>query len=266
MTPRQVRAALRRHFNGAGFVEEGPRFVCETPQLTHCVEVTAVRRLPGSIQFHHCVSLKGQAEPAMTEELASHGHHSPYPRIWSATSVDASLVLDQVLAICRSFQTRLDVAHFFSDRFRPDAEEGRIEVDPFGAPNSLSAAESAQALKRIALELLKDDFSLIPRQGEFELWSSNQEVEGYRHCVYLEPNYSCTLAVLVTLALPAKVIASGIRHDNERRMLMAAPKRVFFSGGRPLLISTSAVSFDGHTQIRRALVDHLRQHPPHLLR
>jgi hypothetical protein len=265
MSPRQVRSALRAHFGGAGFVEEGPRFISQTEQLTHCVEVAAVRRLAGSIQIHHHVSLKGRGNPTLTEELASHGHHSPYPRIWSAGSVDAGLVLDQVSAICRSFQTRLDLAHFFSDRVRPGAEEGPIEADPFGTPNSLSAAESSQSLKRIARELLDEDFSLVPRQGDFELWASNQEVQGYRHCVYLETNYSCTLAVLVNFALPAMIIAGGITHERERRMLMVAPKQVLFRGSRPLLIPTSAVSFDGDGQIRSALIEHQAQNPPHLL-
>ena len=120
MTPRQVRAALRGRFSDAGFTEAGSAFICQTPDLMHRVEVAAVRRLAGSIQIHHSVAPTGPApQPVLTEELASHGHDSPYPRLWSAASVDGGLVLAQVLAIRRSFQTAQDLAHYFSDRHHP---------------------------------------------------------------------------------------------------------------------------------------------------
>ena len=141
MTPKKVRATLRKHFCDAGFVEDGPRFSRQSQELTHCVEVTAVRGLSGSIQIHHHVSLTGQAQPLLSEELASHGHHSTFPRIWSAASVDERLVLEQVTAIYRSFQTRQDIVHFFSDRYQHGDELGLPGALPPAPINSLSSAE-----------------------------------------------------------------------------------------------------------------------------
>lgn len=265
MTPRQVRAALRRHFNAIGFVEEGSSFVCQTPQVTHAVEVNAVRRLPDTIQIHHRVASHATTALALTEEISSHGHNSPYPRIWSASSIDPTLVLEQVGAIYRSFQTRDDLAHFFSDRGHP--EHGLIPPD---APvaiglNSMSAAESSQALGRLAHELLGGDFSLVPRRADFELWASKQDIEGFRHCAYVDANQSSTLAVVVTFALPAPLIAGGLRTDAAVRMLMTTPKKVLFGHGRPILLPLSASQVSDLTEARAALAVHLADHPPHRL-
>ena len=265
MNPKKVRAALRKHFCDAGFVEDGPRFVRQSQELTHCVEVTAVRGLSGSIQIHHHVSLKEQTQPLLSEELASHGHHSTYPRIWSAASVDERLVLDQVTAICRSFQTRQDLVHFFYDRYQRSDGLGLPGALPPAPINSLSAAESARVLQRLAREMLNEDFSLVPREADLELWSHKGEVEGYRHCVYLEANYSSTLAVLVTFALPAKLIASGFGGESALRMLMVTPKKVFFSAGRPLLLPMTTPLSNAYRQVRTELNEHLGLHPPHLL-
>ena len=265
MNPKKVRAALRKHFGDAGFAEDGPRFVRQSQELTHCVEVTAVRGLTGSIQIHHHVSLKGQTRPLLSEELASHGHNSTFPRIWSAESVDERLVLDQVTAIYRSFQTRQDLVHFFSDRYQRSDELTLPDTLPPAPLNCLSAAESASVLQRLAREMLNEDFSLVPREAEFEIWWYKKEVDGYRHCVYLEPNYSSTLAVLVTFALPAQAIAGGLRSENARRRLMVTPKQIFFSDGRPLLLPISTPSPNAYFQVRTELNGLLQLHPPHLL-
>lgn len=265
MTPRHARTALRSHFRSAGFVEEGTRFVYQTPELQHSVEVTAVRRLSGFVELLHQVSAKGHAEMMLSEELASHGHNSPYPRIWSATSIDPSLVLDQVSAIIHTFQTLNDVAHFYSDRphARTDATLGHA-ASPAKA-HSLSAADACRELMRLAREILGQGFSLVRQNDEFELWVSNEEVEGFRHCAYVEANYSCTLAVVVYFALPAGVIARGFRHDDARRRLLIAPKRVFFDAGRPVLVSLSHSSPRDTAAIGAALLAQLQDHPPNLL-
>ena len=266
MTPRQVRAALRGRFSDAGFTEAGSAFVCQTPDLMHRVEVAAVRRLAGSIQIHHSVAPTGPAQqPVLTEELASHGHDSPYPRLWSAASVDGGLVLAQVLAIRRSFQTAQDLAHYFSDRHHPGDAMSVPHALPPSAANSLSAAEASAVMQRLAREILSQGFSRVGSQDDFECWSADLEVEGFRHCVYLEANSSCTLAVLVGFALPTKVVEGGLRSESARRQLMVAPKRVVFSAGRPLLLPMSAAPFEARQQVRSALDDHLGQHPPHRL-
>ena len=131
--------------------------------------------------------------------------------------------------------------------------------------NSLSAAESSRVLQRLAREILGKDFSLVPREADFELWSKKREVEGYRHCVYLEPNYSSTLAIFVTFALPAKIIAGGLRNESALRLLMVTPKHVFFSSGRPLLLPMTTPLSNAYTQVRTELNEHLGLHPPHLL-
>jgi hypothetical protein len=131
--------------------------------------------------------------------------------------------------------------------------------------NSLSSAESSRVLQRLAREILNEDFSLVPREADFELWSHKREVEGYRHCVYLEPNYCSTLAVLVTFALPAKIIAGGFGGENALRRLMVTPKQVFFSSGRPLLWPMTTPPSNAYMQVRTDLNEHLERHPPHLL-
>jgi hypothetical protein len=173
--------------------------------------------------------------------------------------------LEQVTAIYRSFQTRQDIVHFFSDRYQHGDELGLPGALPPAPINSLSSAESSRVLQRLAREILNEDFSLVPREADFELWSHKREVEGYRHCVYLEPNYCSTLAVLVTFALPAKIIAGGFGGENALRRLMVTPKQVFFSSGRPLLWPMTTPPSNAYMQVRTDLNEHLERHPPHLL-
>lgn len=265
MSPRQVRAALRTHFSGLGFIEDRSHFVCQTAELQHTVEMTAVRRLPGTIQVHHEVSLAGQADPLLTEEISSHWHNSPYPRIWLASSIDPSLLLEQVAAICRAFQTRRDLAHFYSDRVRPGAEHLWLDASECNEPKSLSATESSRALRRLAEDVLSGAFTLVSKQADFDLWASARETEGFRHCAYLESNQTCTLAVVVTFSLPARVVAGGLRSEQGIRMMMVAPKRVLLSRGRPMLLPLSVSPWVDCKPARAALVEHLMQHPPHLL-
>lgn len=263
MTPRQVRAALRNHFNGIGFVEQGSRFVSRSGALVHAVDVAAVRRLPGTVEVHHHVALTEQAPPLLTEEIASHGHQSPYPRIWTASAVDPSLVMQQVVAIVNAFQTAHDIAHFQSDRVQPDPALPSTALTAAGQPHSLSAAQTSKALQRWAQAVLGEQFSRVPASLGFELWASRQVSEGFQHAAYLEANTSATLAHVVIFSLPAQVLASKLRADSARRALMTAPKQVLFSQGRPVLLPLAAAQVCGGEDARAALVDYLGQNPPH---
>ncbi len=265
MTPKQVRAALRNVFSNAGFVLDGPVFARQSQELAHRVEILAVRRIAGYVEIHHHVSPSGDAQPIVSEELASHRHNSAYPKIWSAASVDGRLVVEQVSAIYQTFQTNHDLAHFLSDRF----SYGEAPKAPNGSwpssPNSLSAAETTQVLQRLAREFLRDGFSLVRGNPDFEIWSYDQAVEGYHHCLYFESNYSGTLADLVTFSLPSNIIEDGLQSDAARRMLMVAQKNVLFCGGRPLLIPLTGGSFNLNAQFFAELTEYLRLNPPHLL-
>lgn len=75
-TPRQVRAALRTDFASTGLHEEGAGFIREEPDLVHGVEITAVRRLPSSIQILHDVVLKSDQRVVLIQEIVSHGFKS----------------------------------------------------------------------------------------------------------------------------------------------------------------------------------------------
>lgn len=265
MTPRQVRAALRSHFNGIGFVEQGSRFVSRHGHLVHAVDVAAVRRLPDTVEIHHHVALSEQAPPLLTKEISSHGHNSLYPRIWAASSVEPSLVLQQVAAIFRAFRTKHDIAHFQSDRALPGHELCSTEVPAMSEPNSLSAAETSNALRKLAQEVMGNQFSMVSGGLGFDLWASRQESEGFRHYAYIEANQSATLANVVILSLPVHVLAGNLRADSAVRALMTAPKQVLFSRGRPVLIPLSAPQGSDCEEARAALAEHVRQNPPHLL-
>jgi hypothetical protein len=262
---RQARAALRSHFQSAGFAQAGSCFVHETAELRHSVELTAVRRISGFVQLMHQVSAKGQTQVLLSEEIASHGHGSPFPRIWSASSIDPCLLLDQVSAIVQAFQTLSDLAHFYSDRpnARPDAS-----FDHTGSRNSahsLCEEDTARILTRLGREIFGESFSLVTKGLEFELWVDKQEVGGFRHCVYLEPNFSCTLGIVVHLSLPAKLIARGFSHEDALRKLIAASKHILFDAGRPVLLPLLQASPSNIAAIHNALLVYLREHPPNLL-
>lgn len=265
MTPKQVRAALRSHFDGIGFVEQGSRFVAQAGELAHAVEVAAVRRLPGMIEIHHHVALSAQGTPLLSEEISSHGHNSPYPRIWAASSVDPLLVMQQVAAIFRAFQTKTDLAHFLSDRTHPELELSSKDTPETGALNSMSAAETSKALRRLAQEVMGEQFSLLPGGVGFDLWASRQEIQGFRHTAYVEANRSATLAAVVIFSLPAQLLAANLRAESAVRKLMTAPKKVLFGGGRPILLPLAASQDADYEDVRAALHEHVQHNPPHLL-
>jgi len=265
MTPKQVRTALRSHFSSAGLVEQGSRFVSRLGELTHAVEVAAVRRLPGTIEIHHHMALSDKATPLLTEEISSHGHNSPYPRIWTASSVDPSLVLQQVGAILRAFRTQHDVAHFLSDREHQGHELCLTDTPATEKPNSLSSAQTSKALLELAREVMGEQFTQVPGGVGFNLWASRQETEGFRHAAYLEANHSATLADVVIFSIPAQVLAGSLRADSARRKLLTAPKQVLFSLGRPVLLPLSVSQNADYEEARAALAEHVRQNPPHLL-
>lgn len=266
MTPRQVRAALRGAFAAAGFAEEGSQFVAHTAELTHAVDVAAVRRLPGTVQIHHHVHLRGRAVPALTEELASHRLGTEYPVIWSAAAVDAGLLMAQVLAIHRVFRTRHDLAHHFADREPPHPDAGLSDAGggADGPASSLTAAQAAAILQRLARELLDGDFALVPSGDDYEIWASRQAIDGFHHCAYVEANTSATLATIVGFALPAAAIDDRLRHDDSRRQLFRAHRQVVFRDARPLLMPmTAAPLADADAAaIRAALAEHRAQNPP----
>lgn len=266
MTPRQVRAALRPTFLAAGLREEGPRYVYETPEVLHSIEVTAVRRLAGCVQIHHQILLKPGREVVLTQEVESLGFQSAYPRIWSAECVDSQLVLEQVSAACGAFRTARDIAHFLSDRSHPDLRIEASHAGPQAPANTLCDSQAQQAVQRIARELLAPEFELVPRDEQFEVWSSNQEIEGYRHCAYVQANETCTLAHVEMFALSAAVVQGRFRSDDALRSLMTAPKSALFVAGRPALVPMTAGQAVDWAPIRRALLAHLSEHPPHLQR
>lgn len=96
MTPRQVRTGLRGPLLAVGFHAVGSRFVHETPELVHSVDVTAVRRLDGHVQIHHEIALIADWRVVLTQEIVSHGFQSAFPRIWAVESVDPQLVLQRM--------------------------------------------------------------------------------------------------------------------------------------------------------------------------
>ena len=244
----------------------GPRFVLETPEVVHNIDVSAVRRLQGCIQIHHEIALKRDGKVVLTQEIVSHGFQSSYPRIWSAGSVDPRLVLDQVTAICRSFGTERDIAHFLSDRSHPDVLSDSappLHADPAG---TLCASQAQQTVQQIARELLASRFSLVPRHEPFEVWYSHDEIEGYRHCAYVQANETCTLAHVEMFALPAAVLQTCFRNDDALRMLMTAPKSALLANDRPVLIPMVPGEAVDYAPLRKALRSHLDENPPHLLR
>lgn len=265
MTARRVRTALRAPLREAGFAEEGTQFVHRTAELQHRIEVAGVRRMAGFVQLHHHIALADEPNAWLTEELASHRLGSPYPRIWATASLDAGLVLDQALAIRDAFRTARDVAHFCSDRPHLAPLGALGPSVPAGSPASLSAAETSHALAKLGRDILGPTFHLAPRTETFELWIGNAEVGGFRSGAYLEANLSCTMAVVVTFALPSQVFSRGFRHDDARRRLWQAPKRVFFDAGRPLLLPLMRGAPIDTAALGAALTTQLASRPPNLL-
>ena len=261
---RRVRTALRTPLRDAGFVEEGTQFVHRTPELAHRIEVTAVRRIAGFVQIDHHVALAAEPNAWLTQELASHRLGSSFPTIWAEAAVDARLVLDQAVAIRAAFRTVGDVAHFCSDRPHLAPTWALGDAAPSATSASLSEAETSQALARLGCEIFAPSFSLAPPTESFDLWIGHAEVGGFRHGAYVEANVSSTLAVVVTFALPSKVFSRGFRHDDARRALWRAPKRVFFDGAPVLLPLTRGALIDTAT-LSAALAVHLASHPPNLL-
>jgi hypothetical protein len=262
---RRVRTTLRAPLRDAGFVEEGTQFVHRTHELAHRIEVTAVRRISGFVQIDHHIGLAAEPNAWLTQELASHYLGSSYPTIWAEAAVDARLVLDQAVAIRVAFRTVDDVAHFCSDRPHLAPPWAQGDASPSATPASLSEAETLQALARLGREILGRRFALAPPTESFDLWIGHAEVGGFRHGAYVEANVSSTLAVVVTFALPSKVFSRGFRHDDARRALWRAPKRVLFDGGRPVLLPLRRGALIDTTTLSAALDVHLASHPPNLL-
>jgi hypothetical protein len=261
-TARQVRTALRLPLCDAGFTAEGTAFVHRTPALQHRIEVTGVRRMQGFVQMHHHIGLASETTDWLTEELASHGHGSGYPRIWSAAAVDVGLVLAQVNALRDAFRHVADVAHFCADepdRAPPWAQGAAAHA---AALSSLSAAECQQALAQVGQALLAPNFNLLPPTETFDLWVARAEHGGFRHGAYLEANPGRTHAVVVVFALPASVFARGFRHDEARRRLWLAPKQVLFDAGRPVLLPLRRGAPLDTASLGVALAVHLARHPP----
>jgi hypothetical protein len=154
LTARHVRTALRAALQDAGFTAEGAQFVHRTPELQHRMEVTGVRLLPGFVQMHHHIGLGGEPDPWLTEELASHGHGSGYPRIWSAAALDVALVLAQVTALRDAFRCVADMAHLCADEpeLAPPWAQGAAHAAAPGALSALSAAECRQAPKQVLFD------------------------------------------------------------------------------------------------------------------
>ncbi len=265
MTPRQVRADLRGPLLAAGLHAVGARFVHETPELVHSLDVTAVRRLAGHVQIHHEIALKPDRRVVLTQEIVSHGFQSDFPRIWAAESVDPQLVTDQVSAICRSFGAARDVAHFFSDRSHLNLDIGATQESPAAPVHTLCASQAQQVLQRMAREILAPEFSLVPQHEPFEVWCSRLEMEGYRHCTYLQANETCTLAHLEMFSLPAATIENHFRSDDALRQLMTAPKSALRAHGRPVLIPMVPIQAVDHGPLRQALLLHMVENPPHRL-
>lgn len=261
-TARHVRTALRAALQDAGFTAESTQFVHRTPALQHRVEVTGVRLLPGFVQMHHHIGLAGEPTDWHTEELASHGHGSGYPRIWSAAAVDVGLVLAQVTALRDAFRGVADVAHFCADE--PDSAPSWAQANAAVsvAASSLSAAECRQALRHGGHALLGPGFDLLPPTETFDLWAARAEHGGFRHGAYLEANAGRTQAVVVVFALPAVVFARGFRHDDARRRLWQAPKQVLFDAGRPVLLPLRPGAPVDAAAVGAALTLHLARHPP----
>ena len=265
MTPRQARTTLRDPFLAAGFHAVGSRFVHETPEVVHSVDVSAVRRLDGCIQIHHEIALKRNGKVVLTQEIVSHGFRSSFPRIWSDGSVDPRLVMEQVAVICRSFGNERDIAHFYSDRSHPDSEGGAAPPPHAGPARTLCASQAQQAVQRIGRELLAPEFSRVPQHENFEIWCSKREVEGYRHCAYVQANHTCTLAHVEMFALPTAVVQTCFRNDDALRALMTAPKSALFASDRPVLIPMLPDPAPDYGPMREALLSHMDENPPHLL-
>jgi hypothetical protein len=166
LTARIASAALRKTFLAAGFCEDGNRFVLETPELQHGVDVTGVCRLAGFVSIDHTICPKGSVQRILTEELASHHHGSPCPRIWASQSVDPGLVLEQSAAIVDAFQALDDVTHYDADRpdVRPEALVGH--APSAGPMRSLSAADNELFMK--PLKATERDSLLQALEARFE--------------------------------------------------------------------------------------------------
>lgn len=268
MSTKSVRTALCAPLLNAGFVEEGVRFVYRTTELLHSIEVASARRLTGFVHLLHHIAVsegsEGDLDSTLTEELASYGHRSPYPKLWSSTSIDATLVLAQVSALVRAFQSRADLAHFYSDG--PHMSHGASAVAAISSEfsekcNALSATDSSQVLAHLAREILGGNFSPAPRLGP-AMWVNNAEVGGFCHCAYLESNHTCTLGVIVYFSLPARDIERGVKHDDTLRKLLVAPKRIFHAEGGPVLLALSPSTSPDVVAIKSALAQHLHEHPP----
>ncbi len=164
-----------------------------------------------------------------------------------------------------AFRTVGDVAHFCSDQPHLAPPWAQDDAAPSAKPASLSEAEASQALARLGREILGPCFALAPATESFDLWIGHAEVGGFRHGAYVEANVSSTLADVVTFALPSKVFSRGFRHDDARRALWRAPKRVFFDGGRPVLLPLTRGALIDTATLSAALAVHLASHPPNLL-
>ena len=70
---------------------------------------------------------------------------------------------------------------------------------------------------------------------------------------------------MVIFALPSQVFSRGFRHDDARRRLWQAPKRVFFDAARPLLLPLMRRAPIDTAALGAALTTQLASHPPNLL-
>lgn len=104
-----------------------------------------------------------------------------------------------------------------------------------------------------------------PPTESFDLWAGRADVGGFRHGAYVQADLSCTMAVVMIFALPSKVFVRGFRHDDARRALWRAPKRVFCDAGRPVLLPLARSTPIDSATLSAALALQLASHPPNLL-
>lgn len=250
------------------FSRRGPELVLRLPDVEHVVSVHAVRRLAGYCGIEHTIYEvienlpQATVRPPLIQEQIR-GFMDPYHGLWASDRFDIALAVQQVDAIVKSFSSLADVAHFYSDRPLPHPLSMLPTHMKSTALRSLSRAEERDHLNRHARAIFSGSFVNAPRLGQ-EIWVHQQEVGGFRWCVYLASVFTATGATVMYFPCSTINIEKGRKNAEVLRMLIATPKRLLMHDGKPLLVSLAGAAVD-HSWIADVLRAALSERSPNAI-
>jgi hypothetical protein len=281
MTPRQAQTALARTYAHAGFAPQGCLLLHRGPALVHAVQLHGLPRSPGLAHLTQRVHVltDGADPPEIFEEYAGltadiYSYESAYPNTWHLDRLNLEHALHQSRELLRAFQTPHDVAHFWQDRPRPPSPQAHAASGANGhtPANSLSQAQTSQALKDLSRRVLGAHFLPAPRLGA-DIWVSQQAVGGFHHAAYLQANDCATFAHLLCFTVSAPDLSRGTRDTTVHARMLRASKHILTqagdtapSGQMPVLLPMLDWASTDTEAMSHALRAMLNNTPPNLVR